>query len=130
MINDIAIYIHIPFCRSKCYYCDFNSYSGKESLIPEYFSALQREIAAYACHLKNTSITSIFIGGGTPSYVDERYISNILDLLRKISNIDPSAEITIESNPGTLSAKKLSFYKSIGINRISLGASVFPRPPS
>lgn len=110
-----SLYIHIPFCKQKCLYCDFLSFPHKEH-IDEYFHALVNEINAFDCN----KVRSIFIGGGTPSYVDSPYIGKIMEALSRF-NIDKNAEITIEANPGTLTPDKLKAYKSFGINRISIG---------
>lgn len=117
-MKNIGIYIHIPFCASKCLYCDFNSWAGKEGLMPEYFKALTREIKD--CPEK-ANVSSIFIGGGTPSVVDQGYIGEIMEKLCDKFTIAADAEITIESNPGTLNRDKLRAYKSYGINRLSMG---------
>lgn len=120
-MDSIGLYIHVPFCKSKCGYCDFNSYAGKEDMIPAYFDALSREVGIYSVKLKNAHIDTIYIGGGTPSYVDAKYIYNILNICRQSFSIAKGAEVTIESNPGTLSFEKLLAYKTIGINRLSIG---------
>jgi len=119
--KEIGLYIHIPFCKSKCYYCDFNSYSGRESDIPAYFDALKKEIKLYSNKLKKHSIKTIFIGGGTPSFVDAHYIYETINLCKQYLDIKPDAEISIETNPGTLSYEKLTTYKVMGINRLSMG---------
>ncbi len=110
-----SLYIHIPFCRRKCLYCDFLSFSDTK-YINEYFDALIKEINAFDCK----KVRSIFIGGGTPSYIDSKYIGKIMEALSRY-NIEKNAEITIEANPGTLTLQKLKAYKSYGINRISIG---------
>lgn len=121
-MNELTgIYIHLPFCRSKCYYCDFNSYPHKDSLIPAYFKAVEMELDSYGIKLKNYLINTIFIGGGTPSYVDEKFIIQLLNACRRNFNISSNAEITIESNPGTLCRDKLKAYRQSGINRLSIG---------
>lgn len=108
-----SIYIHIPFCKQKCLYCDFNSYCGKEELVDSYIDALKKEIKSYNLSFFNT----IYFGGGTPSFIDERYIGEILNLLE----FDDSTEITLEVNPGTVSKEKFEAYRNFGINRISIG---------
>ena len=107
-----AIYIHIPFCKSKCSYCDFNSYANKEDIVPAYFEALLKEIQEFSF---KEPLRTIYIGGGTPSFVDEKYIVSILNLLPK------AEEITIEMNPGTVTENKLMAYRQAGVNRISMG---------
>lgn len=117
----LGLYIHIPFCKAKCNYCDFNSYSGLEALVIPYFKALEHEIACWSPLIKNNSITSVFIGGGTPSLVEPQLITRLMDSCRNAFNIISSAEITIESNPGTLTPEKLKAYRRSGINRLSMG---------
>lgn len=117
----IGLYIHIPFCKAKCYYCDFNSFACKEDYIPPYFDALKKEIALYSSSLKDYSIKTVFIGGGTPSSVRNRYIYEILNFCNQNFNIEKDAEISIETNPGTLSYEKLMAYRILGINRLSIG---------
>jgi oxygen-independent coproporphyrinogen III oxidase len=119
--NEVSLYIHIPFCRSKCYYCDFNSYAGMEELMPAYFEALKKELVYYSKILTKYSIGTIFIGGGTPSAVEKEYIVELMKLCRDRLNISDSAEISIETNPGTLDYDKLSAYRDSGINRLSMG---------
>ena len=116
-----SIYIHIPFCKSKCYYCDFNSYAGLSDCIGLYFECLNKEIKDLVKKLKGYKIKTIFIGGGTPSYVDVSYIYDMLDCLYNNFDIIKDAEITIEVNPGTIDYEKLSIYKKANINRLSMG---------
>jgi oxygen-independent coproporphyrinogen-3 oxidase len=121
MSNSIGIYIHIPFCRAKCFYCDFNSFACRDELVPAYFNALKKEILLYSEKLKGFSIKSVFIGGGTPSAVDEHYIYEVISLLDSEFSLDERVEISIETNPGTLTKEKLELYKAVGINRLSIG---------
>lgn len=123
-----GLYIHVPFCRAKCYYCDFNSYSGKEDLIDRYFSCMEQEIRLYSGILNEYEIGTVFIGGGTPSLMDGEYIGRVLESCRKHFNILPQAEISIESNPGTLTCEKLDKYLSYGINRLSIGLQAWQDP--
>lgn len=110
-----SLYIHIPFCKSKCKYCDFLSFPNTE-YINAYKKALLNEINAFDCE----SVKSIFIGGGTPSIIDSSIIAEIMEVTGKF-NIEKNAEITIETNPGTLTEEKLKTYRESGINRISMG---------
>ena len=123
MLNELGIYIHIPFCKQKCYYCDFVSYSNKCSEVKEYIESLKKEIEEF--DFSNYKVTSIYIGGGTPSYIDSIYIVEILSELKeklKCNLIEfKDIEITIEVNPGTVDTKKLKNKKKLGINRLSIG---------
>lgn len=109
------IYIHIPFCKKKCYYCDFVSYSNKNELAESYINAIVEEIENEK--LDKYNIETVYIGGGTPSILDGKYIEKILSKIK----FDKNAEITIEVNPGTVSKEKLENYKKLGINRLSIG---------
>lgn len=120
-MKDLRIYMHIPFCRQRCAYCDFTTYDDKSYLIESYFKALGTEIALYAPQLNESNITSIFFGGGTPSYPDAEYIKGAL----KKFNFSKETEITIEANPGTVDYDKLAEYREAGINRISFGVQSF-----
>lgn len=115
--NEIGIYVHIPFCKKKCDYCDFISYCNKNNLIKDYVEALKIEIQSQ--NIK-PEITTIYIGGGTPSYIDSKYIIEIIGKIKE-KKVSPNAEITIEVNPGTVTKEKLEDYKICGINRISIG---------
>lgn len=115
--KEIGIYVHIPFCKRKCDYCDFISYSNKDSKIEEYVQAVKKEIELQKI---KSEITTIYIGGGTPSYIDSKYIKEIMSEIFK-KKISTNAEITIEVNPGTVTLEKLKDYKDSGINRLSIG---------
>ena len=121
--KELGIYIHIPFCKQKCYYCDFVSFSNKEEYIEKYVETLEREIDSY--DLSNYNITTIYIGGGTPSRIPSEKIQEILEKIKqKISENQTrwkDIEITIELNPGTVEEEKIKKYKEIGINRLSIG---------
>ena len=118
--RELGVYVHIPFCKHKCDYCDFISYCNKDNLIEDYVQAVIKEIK-----LQNIQawITTIYIGGGTPSYIDSKYIKQIMVEIRK-KNVHKNAEITIEVNPGTITEEKLKDYKECGINRLSIGLQV------
>lgn len=121
--KELGIYIHIPFCKQKCYYCDFVSFSNKEGYIEKYVETVKREIDSY--DLSKYNITTIYIGGGTPSRIPSEKIQEILEKIRqKISENQTrwkNIEITIELNPGTVDEEKIKKYKEIGINRLSIG---------
>lgn len=121
--KELGIYVHIPFCKQKCYYCDFVSFSNKEGYIEKYVETVKREIDSY--DLSKYNITTIYIGGGTPSRIPSEKIQEILEKIKqKISKNQTrweDIEITIELNPGTVDEEKIKKYKEIGINRLSIG---------
>lgn len=120
-IKQLEIYIHIPFCVQKCDYCDFLSMSMDEGTKREYVNALVREIELSKEKVEGRVITSIFIGGGTPSILQENFIAKIMEAVKNNCHLSDDAEITIECNPGTVTEAKLNSYKEAGINRISFG---------
>ena len=130
-MREIGLYIHIPFCKHKCYYCDFCSFEKSETIYERYVNALIKEITNYDFFLYNNNVIenindevmvkTIYFGGGTPSIISERYIEKILMAIRNKFNCASNIEITIEVNPGTANFEKLNKYKSIGINRLSIG---------
>lgn len=124
-MKNISLYIHIPFCESKCYYCDFISYSGINHKMDDYIKALMVELRLYKEKLKGYNIRTIFLGGGTPSYLNAKYIYELLEYIYLNFNCDNLLEVTMESNPGSLSKSKIKIYKEAGINRISIGAQSF-----
>lgn len=114
--NEVALYIHIPFCKQKCLYCDFPSFSGKERFMLDYSQALAKDING----IGERSIKTIFIGGGTPTYLsleEWNNIKNSIDRLDKTLNL----EFTVEGNPGTFTEEKLKFLKKMSVNRLSIG---------
>lgn len=129
-MREIGIYVHIPFCKQKCYYCDFKSYANKEELIEKYIKWLKYEIKEvgegnkldYENDLDElVTVKTIYIGGGTPSYLDSKYIKEIIEEIRENFKLTDKVEITIEVNPGTVNKTKLLDYINSGINRISIG---------
>lgn len=121
-MKEIGIYIHIPFCARKCFYCDFISYANKEKIIPEYIKALKTEIKTVGTSsVSDITIDTIYIGGGTPSFIDSKYIVSVMKTIKENYNVKENAEITIEVNPGTVTKEKLEDYIKCGINRISIG---------
>ena len=119
----LGIYIHIPFCIKKCDYCDFVSYSNKFDVQEKYAEKIIEEIEDNKKLLKENEITTIYIGGGTPSSIKPELIKNILNKIYEVSNIPnkEKVEITIEVNPGTTTENNLQLYKNCGINRLSIG---------
>lgn len=116
-----GIYVHIPFCASKCAYCDFASFSCGDK--EKYFEHLINEIKS--SQHAGRAVDTIYFGGGTPSFVNASFIENVLKTLKNIFKIDKNAEITIECNPNSATDAKLKAYKKMGFNRISLGIQSF-----
>lgn len=120
-MTEIGIYIHIPFCKHKCYYCDFISFANKSELINDYIETLKKEIIYKSHIMRDIEISTIYIGGGTPSILHSKNIEEILNTIKESFKVNINCEITIEINPGTLQKDRLKRYKEIGINRISIG---------
>lgn len=120
-----GIYIHIPFCRKKCDYCDFYLITNT-TILERFLDNLKTEISLHSQFYKNTGFDTIFIGGGTPSLLDAKQIESILDSLFKYYNVKRNPEITIEANPEDFDkSQKLKYLKDIGVNRISFGVQSF-----
>ncbi|MBB6714675.1 radical SAM family heme chaperone HemW [Clostridium gasigenes] len=115
--KEISLYVHVPFCKQKCFYCDFPSYAALESLMEDYVEALCTEIEEKA---SGYLIKSIFIGGGTPSYLETHQIRKVLNCISRL-NLMENMEFSMECNPGTLEAEKLIAMFEGGVNRISMG---------
>jgi oxygen-independent coproporphyrinogen-3 oxidase len=118
----IGLYVHVPFCASKCAYCDFASYAGREADIPRYVDAVVREITRRGAETGNRKANTVFLGGGTPSLLTEFQVTRILDALFGAFSVEASAEITCECNPGTLTKSFAQALHNAGVNRLSLGA--------
>jgi len=124
-LKDSALYIHIPFCDHKCIYCDFYSIITSDNIL-NFKSALKKEIEYFSnIYSDNRNYSSIFFGGGTPSLMQPEYIQEIILHLKNNFNVDDKAEITMETNPGTVNKNKLKSFKEAGINRISIGIQSF-----
>ncbi|MCX7772031.1 MAG: radical SAM family heme chaperone HemW [Clostridia bacterium] len=119
--REMGLYIHIPFCKQKCYYCDFPSYAHMEAYWEAYVDALIKELNDKGELYSGRAIKTIFIGGGTPSLLATRDINRIFEAIHARFTLVPGCETTIESNPGTLDAQKLKVYRQVGINRLSMG---------
>ena len=119
-MEKIGLYIHIPFCKRKCFYCDFCSYADKLDLQEQYINAVIKELD-YVSKNKEYLVETVYIGGGTPSIINEKLIVQLINSIKQFFKIDDSAEITIEINPGTASEEKINAYKKAGINRASIG---------
>jgi oxygen-independent coproporphyrinogen-3 oxidase len=116
-----GIYIHVPFCAQKCTYCDFASFPKEISKAESYFACLYRELEGRAKTVKDKTFDTVYIGGGTPSVVDAKFIVGAIRQVKKQFNLSVNPEITIELNPGTVTKEKIDAYKSVGINRFSIG---------
>jgi len=124
-LKNTAIYIHIPFCDHKCIYCDFYSLINYDN-IDEYLKALKSEIEYYSQrYSEDRIIDTIFFGGGTPSFMKPSYIQEIIHTVNKNFILNEEIEITLETNPGTVTKEKLREFKKAGINRISIGVQSF-----
>lgn len=124
-MKNSALYIHIPFCDHKCIYCDFYSIITTDNINP-FLDSLKKEIDFYSeVYSPDRYFSSIFFGGGTPSLMEPEYIEEIINHLRKNFLVDNNAEITLETNPGTVDEKKLTSFLKSGINRISIGIQSF-----
>ncbi len=119
-MKTLGLYVHIPFCKAKCGYCDFNSYAGKEEYIQPYFSALLKEIEGVA-EKYPLPVDTIYFGGGTPTFVDTSYICNALDKIKELFEQCSNCEISIECNPGTIDFDGLKKLREYGFNRLSIG---------
>jgi oxygen-independent coproporphyrinogen-3 oxidase len=120
-MDSIGLYIHIPFCRAKCTYCDFNSYAGFHGLFDDYALALAREMEQEA----STRVRTLYLGGGTPTVLPLAHLARILESAHKAFAIDPDAEVSLEANPGTVDATMLAGLRALGVNRLSLGVQSF-----
>src|SRR5215475_7730931 len=125
LLETVSLYLHIPFCHTRCYYCDFNTYAGILPLREPYVRALLTEIALagkQAQHPDGTPRRSrtVFFGGGTPSLLTVSQIQRLLDACFHAFAVDTDAEITLEANPGTLSPQQLVGLRAAGINRLSM----------
>ncbi len=120
-VGSLGLYVHIPFCETKCPYCDFNTYEGIDTLIPGYTAALCREIGLWGQVLGNPAVETVFFGGGTPSYLPTEHIESIIESIGAAFDVVPKAEVTLETNPDDLTPSKVSTYLKLGINRLSIG---------
>lgn len=120
-----GIYIHIPFCESRCHYCAFYSEISREEHFEDYVDALLKEIKLYRKYFPMENISTLYFGGGTPSILPSKQINRIMDVCSNLFHLDADCEITLEANPGTIDMKKLKEYRSAGINRLSIGIQSF-----
>ncbi len=120
-MRELELYLHIPFCERKCLYCDFLSFPADDDVRERYVGALKNEILSHRGWAREYAVTSVFIGGGTPSVLSAGQMGGIMETLHKVFRVNADAEITAEANPGTVTQEKLTGWKDSGINRISFG---------
>jgi len=119
------LYVHIPFCKHKCGYCDFNAYAGMDRLMPAYVDALEQELAFARERYPFQQLETVYLGGGTPSLLPPTEASRLLEFIRRSFNVAPDAEVTLEANPASTDETKLTAWRDGGVNRLSLGVQGF-----
>jgi oxygen-independent coproporphyrinogen-3 oxidase len=124
-MNRAGIYIHVPFCRSRCSYCDFATGAYEGALAERYVGALAREIEAFGRVEGRAAVDTVYFGGGTPSLLTRGQVSRVLDAVRGRFDVDERAEVTLEMNPGTVTPAHLRALREAGVNRASFGAQTF-----
>jgi oxygen-independent coproporphyrinogen-3 oxidase len=124
-MQPLSLYVHIPFCAARCGYCDFNSYAGREYLIPAYAGALTREARLWSDTARGRSVQSVYFGGGTPSLMSLERLRDIMRVLRDTFEVRDEAEVSLEANPGTVDERYLCGLGELGFNRLSLGVQSF-----
>jgi oxygen-independent coproporphyrinogen-3 oxidase len=120
MGTPLAVYLHIPFCRQKCGYCDFLSFAGREDLFQTYLAVLGEEIRLLAG--ERPPVATVYIGGGTPTLFSGEELASLIKEVKAATRLEPGAEITVEANPGTVTLAKLRSLRAAGVNRLSIGA--------
>lgn len=121
MADKLGIYIHIPFCRSKCDYCDFYSLAGRDDRMDQYQKALLSHIKETAPLAQDFPVDTIYIGGGTPSYYGAKRLKELLGVIRNLYKVEKDAEVTVECNPDSVDVKSLKILRKAGVNRLSMG---------
>ena len=125
MIPFRHLYLHVPFCRHKCGYCDFNAYAGMDRLMPEYVEALLGELDAARAEHAFEPLETLYLGGGTPSLLPAPLIRSLLDGVRRQFALAAGAEVTLEANPSSTDPERLAAWRESGVNRLSLGVQGF-----
>lgn len=121
-MEPLSLYVHIPFCVKRCFYCDFNTFAGENALIPAYLDALKAEMLYWAGRTPaGQPLHSIYFGGGTPSLLDGAQVAGLMSEIRRKWQLTDDCEVSLEANPGTLTEQKIEQYLNAGVNRISLG---------
>src|SRR5207302_2845025 len=119
------LYVHIPFCKHKCGYCDFNAYAGMDRLMPDYVDALERELVFARERYPFQQLETVYLGGGTPSLLPAPLIARLLGFIRGTFNVAPDAEVTLEANPASTDEARLEAWLQGGVNRLSIGVQGF-----
>jgi oxygen-independent coproporphyrinogen-3 oxidase len=119
------LYLHIPFCKHKCGYCDFNAYAGMDRLMPDYLDALERELATARERLPFATLDTVYLGGGTPSLLPAGLATRLLSFIRSTFDLAADVEVTLEANPASTDETKLAAWLDGGVNRLSLGVQGF-----
>ena len=119
------LYVHIPFCRHKCGYCDFNAYAGMDRLMPDYIDSLERELAGARERYRFERLDTVYLGGGTPSLLPTDLATRLLRFIRANFDVAPDAEVTLEANPASTDEARVQAWLEAGINRLSLGVQGF-----
>lgn len=125
MIAFRHLYVHVPFCKHKCGYCDFNAYAGMDRLMPDYVDALERELAFARERHEFQELETVYFGGGTPSLLPAPLMSRLLAFIRREFNVASDAEVTLEANPASTDEERLGAWLEGGVNRLSLGVQGF-----
>lgn len=123
--EQFGLYVHVPFCERKCPYCDFNTYAGLESQFADLVAALCAEMVRWREPLRRRTVTTLFVGGGTPTVLDEALLAQLFEALHTNFRIDADCEITCEANPGTVDRAKFAALRRLGVNRLSMGVQSF-----
>ena len=121
LASELALYLHIPFCTTRCGYCDFNAYEGLDHLVPDYTSALLQEVELWAPAGRSLPVRTVFLGGGTPSLSSLDDLGAIASAVRQHYDVTADAEWTLEANPGDLTPEHLHGLRALGLNRLSIG---------
>jgi putative oxygen-independent coproporphyrinogen III oxidase len=124
-LETAGLYVHVPFCLTRCGYCDFNAYAGLDHLASRYIAALLREAELVAPAWEGVEVTTVFLGGGTPTTLPAADLRGLLERLRAVLDVAPDAEVTVEANPDTVDEAKLEGLLEAGLGRLSIGAQSF-----
>src|SRR5205807_7089764 len=119
------LYIHVPFCKHKCGYCDFNAYAGMDRLMPDYVDALERELMRARERFAFDQLETVYLGGGTPSLLPANLAARLLASIRSTFDVAPDAEVTLEANPASTDEARLEAWLQGGVNRLSIGVQGF-----